>query len=74
MSTYDRDLTIPYAMEAKRSGITLMAVGVGDDVDIQELLGIASDATLVQLPGSYSALTVIEEFLLQTVCDVPVRE
>ena len=74
MSTYDRDLTIPYAMEAKRAGITLMAVGVGDDVDIQELLGIASDPTLVQLPGSYSALTVIEEFLLQTVCDVPVRE
>ena len=74
MSTYDNHLTIPYAMEAKREGITMMAIGVGQDVDIDELMGIASHPSLVHLPGSYAAVMFIEDFLLSTVCDIPVRK
>ena len=42
-STYDHDQTVPSANEAKKQGITMLAIGVTMQVDMQELKDIASE-------------------------------
>lgn len=41
-STRDQNLTIPEASKAKDGGITMFVVGVTDDINEEELKGIAS--------------------------------
>ena len=45
VSTTDNQYTIPYARVAKRRGIKMIAIGVTEDSDTEELMGIASDAS-----------------------------
>lgn len=43
LSTYDHNKTVPSANEAKKQGITMLSIGVTFQVDIQELIDIASE-------------------------------
>ena len=77
VSTYDHEQTIPYANEAKRAGITIIVIGVGDLVDQTELIGMASavnDTPLVFNVTSYDALFSIQESISAVACDIPVGE
>ena len=49
VSTTDHRLTIPYARIAQRRGIKMIAIGVTDDSDTEELSGIASDASMYMI-------------------------
>lgn len=77
-STYDHNLTLPYATDAKRAGITIIAIGVGDQVDPAELNGIASVDTngtpIVYQVDNYDALYTIEQEISSVACDIPVGE
>ena len=42
MSNIDTDLTEPYAKEAKRNGVKMIAIGVSNKVDMKELKAVAS--------------------------------
>ena len=41
-STWDKHLTAPYAREARNNGVKMMAIGISDSVDMEELKKIAS--------------------------------
>jgi len=72
-STYDHDLTIPYAQGAKSSGVLMISIGVGDKVSKPELDGIASPGgdgkPLVFQVGSYDMLKQIQDTLANVACD-----
>ena len=42
-SNRDEDLTIPEANAARAAGVTVFAIGIGDEVDPHELRGIANE-------------------------------
>lgn len=41
-SNEDEELTLPYATEAQNQGVHIISVGVGDDVRLREIRGLAS--------------------------------
>ena len=67
-SIVDSDKTIPYAEEVKEDGITLLAVGVGPEIDEVELRGIASDENSVWNVDEYRALDGIRDTIVQQLC------
>lgn len=71
-STYDAHLTIPTANAAKHKGTIMVAVGVGDQVDENELNGIASNGSLVLRVDNFDDFGKITSNLKQTACDIPV--
>lgn len=71
-STTDNHTTIPYAMEAKKEGILMVAVGVGSSVDYDELKGIASNESLILQVSDFDDLDKIKGNLKETACDIPV--
>lgn len=77
-STYDHNLTLPYANEAKRAGITIIVIGVGDEIDPEELDGIASlnvnGTPIVYQVDNYDALYTIQREISSVACDIPVGE
>ena len=73
-SNYDENLTLPTALVAKDKGITLISLGIGTDVDYNELLGIASSSDLVLTSISFDALDLIQEQIVTIACDIPVGE
>lgn len=77
-STYDHNLTIPYAQEAKAKGITIVAIGVGSETDPAELNAIASTSLngtpIVYNVSNYAVLNTLQDVITQVACDPPVRE
>ena len=64
VSTVDPDLTLPYAAAARADGIKMIAVGVTDSVNLDELNGIASSSDLVFHVADFDALdSVIGEIV-----------
>ena len=65
--------TIPYADDAVRDGITVMAVGIGSEVNREELKGISSTGVLRETywmsPNTDVANDIIESIVKAT-CDV----
>jgi len=76
VSTYDHNLTIPYANAAKAAGTMVVAVGVGNQTDPAELTGIAGTSSTGQLlffqATNYDMLTPIENTLQHAACRVPI--
>ncbi len=76
VSTRDRHLTSPYAREAKERGIRILAVGIGPDINIEELESIASppgeetEQTVFQV-SDFDKLADIVPGLVQETCDTP---
>lgn len=77
-STYDHNLTLPYANEAKRAGITIVVIGVGDLIEQEELDGMASlnvnGTPIVYQVDNYDALSTIQKEISSVACDIPVGE
>lgn len=77
-STYDANLTIPYANEAKRSGIMNVVIGVGDKTDRDELEAMASlnstGSPIVYEVDNYDALYTIQSEIAAVACDIDVGE
>lgn len=77
-STYDANYTIPYANEAKRSGIIIVVIGVGDKTDRDELEAIASlnstGSPIVYEVDNYDALYTIQSEIAAVACDIDVGE
>ncbi|ELU05673.1 hypothetical protein CAPTEDRAFT_217523 [Capitella teleta] len=75
VSTRDSDKTIPYAIQAKDRGIRMLAVGIGAEINEDELEGIASppDATTGQTVftvQNFDKLTNILDKLVTQTCIV----
>lgn len=72
-STYDHDLTIPYAKAARDTGDLIISIGVGDKISKDELNGMASSGgdgqPLVFQVGSYAMLKQIQDSLARVACD-----
>ena len=74
-STYQRNMTIPEAMRAQGQGIFVFAIGVTDEVNIQEVMGIASppptnapkDVNYFLL-NEFTQLSTFTDLLKQRVC------
>lgn len=60
--------TMEEARKAREAGITVFAVGVGDDISAYELANIASDSNFVFKVGDYVALQYIKEMLAIKAC------
>lgn len=71
-STTDNHTTVPNAMAAKKDGILIVAVGVGNSVDYEELKGIASNESLILQVNNFDDLSKIKGNLKETACDIPV--
>ncbi|KAI8767682.1 collagen alpha-6(VI) chain [Biomphalaria glabrata] len=63
--------TYEAASELKKLGITIMSVGVGKEISMTELQGMASSPNLVILAKDYPSLDVIKSKLIQRVCEIP---
>ena len=68
VSTRDTDKTVRYAVEAKQDGVRMIAVGITDQINRQELVGIASE------PKSKTVITVDDFDKLPDVIDLIVEE
>ena len=73
----DQNLTAPYAAEVHARGITVIAIGVGSETDIDELNAIASDkedgtGSLVFEVDSFQVLQSINADINTIACDPPV--
>ena len=71
-SNRDANLTIPYAKEAQAKGITMFAIGIGDQVKTEELEGIATNVSMVYQVGDFDMLNTINSKLVSAACDIPV--
>ena len=75
VSTVDPDLTIPMAEQARSEGIRILAVGIGDEVNMEELRGIASppvgNIENVFTVGRFDRLERILESLVTLTCFKP---
>jgi len=74
VSTYDHNLTIPYANEAKAAGINIVVVGVGKLTDPNELKAMASqkgDSALVFNAGDFDSMTSLKDPVAQSICQIP---
>ena len=71
VSTRDENLTIPEADNARNQGITLFAIGIGDEVSQDELNGIANkpSANFV-FNTSFDALSAIRQIVVSAACQV----
>ena len=71
-SNVQEQQTIPKANQAKRNGVRIIAVGVTDQIDFNELTGIASDPRNdVFNVTDFRALNNILNQLLITLCPTP---
>lgn len=70
---YGAHLTVPYAEEARKRGITLFAIGIGDQISMSELHGIAGNASNVLLATDFDALSTIKAAIVSKTCDVIVE-
>ena len=79
----DQNLTAPFAAEAHERGITVLAIGVGDQTDSAELKAIASDRSAEDAQAtnmtdfvfnvdSFEVLQSINQDISQIACDPPV--
>ena len=73
-SNRDAENTIPYASDARKAGITMIAIGVGDKVKYEEVKQIASNSTLVFSVNNFDALEAIQKKIITAACDVTVRK
>lgn len=72
-SNRDHGNTIPYAEDAKRAGITMFAIGIGDNVNDTELSGIASNNSVYKV-GDFQQLTSsLKLKIVGAACDIPVQ-
>jgi len=71
-STTDNTSTVPYAMDAKKAGILMVAVGIGNQTDYKELQGIASNDSLILEVSNFNELDKIKGSLKEAACDIPV--
>ena len=72
VSSRDANLTVPYARDARLDGIILVAIGIGDAVNMDELLGIAGAPEFVNHVRSFDALpTIISQVDSLALCDLP---
>ncbi len=71
-STRDANLTVQYAIDAKRNGITIVSVGIGSRVNLTELKMIASNESLVYQASNFDSLGLITSQLVTVACDLPV--
>ncbi len=71
VSNKDKIRTVPEAEKARSSGITIIALGVGNEVDQLELSGIASDPTYLNryTVTSFDNLQNIVDAIIQRICD-----
>ena len=70
-ATRNVEYTIPYANEAKRKGITILTIGIGPEVDINELEGIATRPDYVELSPDYHKLNAYTKYLVGSACKPP---
>ena len=64
----DLEATLQQATALHNTGITVVAVGVGDVINQTELVGIASSPRYVFTVSSFNALTTLEDTLERTAC------
>ena len=64
----NRKATVQQGTELHNLGVNVLAVGVGDSVDLTELAGIASSAQNVYTVANFNALTTLQESLERTAC------
>lgn len=70
---YGANLTIPFAEEARRRGIILFAIGIGDQISMKELHGIAGNESNVMLATDFDALSTIKTAIVSKTCEVIVE-
>ncbi|XP_055859894.1 uncharacterized protein LOC106073120 [Biomphalaria glabrata] len=63
--------TYEAASELKKLGITIMSIGVGKEISMTELQGMASSPNLIILAKDYPSLDIIKSKLIQRVCEIP---
>ena len=61
--------TINFANAAKRGGISIITVGITNDIDVDQLLRISSNGQVLTV-GSFSNLQLVLVALLRTTCNV----
>ena len=66
----DRAAALAHAQLARENDVTLLAVGVGDAVNADELTSLASRDDLVFVVDDFDRLTSIRENLTNVVCDL----
>ena len=64
--------TLEQAYLLKKAGITTFAVGIGESVDKEELMGIASDEKYVFTVDTFDALVTLQSILAYEACKVEV--
>ncbi|KAJ8308221.1 hypothetical protein KUTeg_013095, partial [Tegillarca granosa] len=65
----NQTVTLSEAAKLKQTGATVMAVGIGANVDKSELMAIASDRNHVFSAASFSVLSTVKNELKQAACD-----
>ncbi len=70
-SSRDSDKTVPYSAEARTEGITIFAIGIGEAVNTEELLGIAGTPDKVIHVSNFDALDMITSQITTFACDLP---
>ncbi|ELU08766.1 hypothetical protein CAPTEDRAFT_228894 [Capitella teleta] len=75
-SNRDQNLTIPEADEARKKGIYVFALGIGDDINQKELEGIGNpdseNMTYTFNVDSFEALPMISSMLVSAACEAVV--
>ncbi len=61
--------TLPFAQNAKNEGISIVTVGITNNIDVDQLLELSSNGQVLRA-GSFSNLQLILEALVRTVCRV----
>ena len=68
-SSWDNAATQIHAQRAKNAGITLMAVRVGSNVDVAQLLNIASDPAFVFPANVNQVVTAVKSLVQNKPCN-----
>ena len=71
-SNVNEQLTIPMAKSAQDEGIRMIAVGVTNNVNLQELRGIASSGNPVVRVQDFSELNTVVESIADLACQEPI--
>ena len=75
-SNYDPDMTIPEANNARDSGVIMFAVGIGDQVSQNELIGIGNtpSSDFVFNADDFATLPAILDQVVTAACQVVAGE